>query len=180
MRARQIGIVFLIGVAFSLVGCSASEPEISPSPSASPIFEGTPEEFTTLWRACIEGLGFATMDLSSGNADPGFGIDSEGRAPEEIQDANEKCWAELGDPKMQDLSEQELRERYEIRLAQYACLAENGLVSGDPPTFETFVSDYNRSGQKEIWEPTIGASTLERDGIMMGGTDVCPRGPNVW
>ena len=59
-------------------------------------------------------------------------------------------------------------------------LADNGLVSGDPPTFRTFVSDYNRSGQKEIWEPTIGASTLERDGIMMGGTDVCPRGPNVW
>ena len=104
----------------------------------------------------------------------------EGKTDEEYQQANEKCLAELGDPKMQDLSEQELRERYDSRVAQYACLAENGLVSGDPPTFETFIADYNRSGQKEIWEPTVGASTLERDGVLMGGTDVCPRDSSIW
>ncbi|MBX3104409.1 MAG: hypothetical protein KF867_05475 [Cryobacterium sp.] len=165
-----------------LTGCTSSPPPKA-VPSATPaVFDGTPREYSVLWRACLDDLGFVTTDLSP--SDPGygigFGVSIEGHTDEELDTANKRCRAELGEPKMQDLSDSELRERYETRLQQFECLLDNGMIEGDPPTFETFVSDYNRSGQKELWQPALHATSIERDGVMYGASDICPESADVW
>jgi hypothetical protein len=142
------------------------------------VFEGTPEEFTLLQRQCLEDKGYTTGD------DPldgvGFTYELKGVDSEQLGAAIEQCAAQLGEPKMADLSDAELRVRYEARVEQFQCLTENGLTDGEPPSFEVFVERYNRSGQKELWEPTAGAATLTRSGVPLGPTDVCPRSGESW
>lgn len=84
---------------------------------------------------------------------------------------------------VEGLSPEELQRRYEARVAQFECLTDLGLVKGPPISFEKFVDDYNRSGQRIFWEPTIVGGEgirVEKDGRFYGGTDLCPRDPSVW
>ena len=81
---------------------------------------------------------------------------------------------------MLGLTGEELQERYEVRMSQWDCLVEQSLVEGEAPAFEVFVDRYQRSGQKELWEPTFQ--------MLMGGaevpssnpSEVCPSSTDVW
>lgn len=167
-----------------MAGCSIVAPtDASESPSSdTKVFEGTPEEYMVLKRACLEDMGVKTADLPPGDPEAGAGflVDNRGHTREELESADEKCTSQIGEPKMSNLSDSELRERYDARIIQYECLIDNGLVSGYPPSFDVFVSNYERSGEKLLWEPTEGATTTERDGKPMGPTDVCPRSTKTW
>ena len=174
-----------VGAMVLLVGCSGAEPAAieSPSPSASGprIFEGTIEEYTVLQRACLEDKGLTTVDLPPGDPEraQGFAVSTAGKTLEEREAIDEECEAEIGTPRMQSLSEAQLQQRYDARAEQWSCLAGKGLVTGDPPSFETFVDKYERSGQKVLWEPTEGAADVTADGREVAATDECPR-LGVW
>lgn len=160
----------------ALSGCSdADDPDSSDvSETSSEFFVGTPEEYTVLVRTCLDEKGFLTAD-NPGGAPDGFAVAVGDHAEGEVTRASEECRAELGEPQMSGLPEDELRTRYDARVAQWECLVENDLVSGDPISFEVFVEDYNRSGQESLWEPTESAQTIEFNGIPRSPTDVCPR-----
>ena len=180
MRAPASAFLLAVGLVL-LAACSAPAPDGAVEPSGTGVFEGTPEEYNLLYRACLEERGIATADLPPGDEEPGFLIGTEGVTAEQREEARAECRDEVGEPKMENLSEGELRERYDARLEQYECLTANGLVSGDPPTFEVFVSDYERSGQRLLWEPAAGVPLIERDdGTMQGPTQVCPRSGQAW
>lgn len=165
-----------------IVGCTAStqtapgqQGQSAEPTNAELIFEGTPAEYTTLLRACLEDGGLTTADDLTGDK-TGFMI--QAGDDEERRVIVDGCKVELGEPKMSGLSEAELRERYDARVEQHACLVDEGLVDGAPVSFETFVDDYERSGQKVLWEPTLTASDAP-DGSG-GASVVCPRDPGVW
>jgi hypothetical protein len=182
MRRRYLGGVALAVELVLLAGCATLPPveSIEPSPSGNPVFEGTPEEYMVLKRACLEDEGIKTADLPPGDPEAGFLVDNRETTREELEAATNKCTKKIGEPKISNLSESELRKRYDARISQYDCLTENGLVSGYPPSFDVFVSDYERSGERILWEPTEGATTTERDGKLMGPTDVCPPSTKTW
>lgn len=132
---------------------SASETAASPPPTSSgKVFEGTPEERATLVRACLEDQGLGTIDDPMGEA-VGFGVDTSGLSPDEVDEAFSTCDAQVGEPKLADLSENELQERYDARVDQHACLVSAGYQVDPVPSFDTFVDEYERSGQQEMWEP---------------------------
>lgn len=168
-------------IASSLVvnGCSRDDPAAAEprSPSGPRVFDGTIEEYTALERACYDEKGLATEDLPSGDPEhgQGFTYSNAGRTFEEIEAIDEECKAEIGVPRMQGLSQAQLRERYDARVEQWTCLVGKGLVTGDPLSFETFVDKYERSGQKVLWEPTEGAAEVAADGREIAATDECPR-----
>lgn len=170
-----------VGAVMLLAGCAAEDPEVTQSPSASPsgprIFDGTLEEYTALERACYDENGLETQDLPPGDPErgQGFGYSNAGKTLEEMQAISDRCEAEIGTPRMQGLSEAQLQERYDARAEQWSCLADKGLVTGDPPSFETFVDKYERSGQKVLWEPTEDAAEVTADGREVAATDECPR-----
>jgi len=168
MRRLVVHALILLGVATFLAGCgSPGEPEPTNRASAR-YFEGTPEEYTALSRACLAEAGFETLP---GETADGYLVSTEVANSEEFQAASEACGAELGEIQIEGLSDSQLRERYDARVEQFACLVENDLIEGEPISFEVFVDRYNRSGQKDFWEPTQGASSPPRQ----GPTDVCPR-----
>lgn len=172
----------IVGSPLFAVGCAADDPEPSESLSASPseprIFDGTIEEYVTLERACLEEKGIKTMDLSPDDPEwgQGYGVVPEGTTFEEREVSYDECEAEIGTPRMQNLSDTQLRERYDSRVEQWTCLVSKELVTGDPLSYETFVDKYERSGQKTLWEPTETAADVTKDGRDVAATDECPRG----
>lgn len=130
-----------------------------------------------LKRACLEEKGLQTKDLPPGDPEQGQGfmVLTAGMTLEERNAIDEECKAEIGTPRMQGLSETQLRERYDARAEQWTCLVGKGLVTGDPQSYETFVDQYERSGQKALWEPTEGAAEVTKDGREVAATDECPR-----
>lgn len=176
-RAFRLTIAAIVAIALGACGADASPED---SASAGPkLFEGTPEEHSVLRRACIEDKGFTTSNDPNGAPD-GFGVSTDGKTQEELIAALEECNELIGEPKMANLSEAELQERYDVRVAQFECLIDKGLIGGEPLTFEVFVERYNRSGQEELWEPTAEASMSESGGVPQGPTDVCPRSAQTW
>ncbi len=172
----RVTALAIVGLFLALAGCSAGGSSALSSGSAGPpstaaavhYFDGTPEEMTALFRACLADAGFETRDI--GEAD-GFAIDTAVGQSQAYQDASSRCAAEIGQVKIAGLSQDELRERYEARTAQFDCLVAKGLLSGAPISFEVFVEDYNRSGQKVLWEPTKDARGVQG----AGPSQVCPR-----
>lgn len=146
-------------VALSLTGCAAANSagdtvraRHDTNDVSIKVFEGTPQERVTLVRACLDEAGLRTLDDSMG--DPlGYGYSTKGRDPADLAEIRDRCDAEVGVPKMADLTEAELRHRYEARVEQNRCLVEHGYEVHQTPTFDRFVDDYDRSGQKLMWEP---------------------------
>lgn len=159
-------------VALGLVGCSQSEgsPDATVNESAEvPIFTGTLSEYTELMRTCFEEQGIETFgDDASGNGS--FSVD----ASVDVAEIQEICDAQVGVPAVEDLSEDVLQERYEARVEQWECLVDEGLVTGDPITYETFVDDYNRSDPPQLWEPTFSYEPDDSAGPV-SPSDLCPR-----
>ena len=171
IRTLVVCITALLGLGALLTGCgSPTGPEHDPLPSGptTAYFDGTPEEYTTLLRACLAEAGIETVD---GTTADGYLVSTEVANSKEYTDASEACSTELGEIQVEGLSENQLRQRYDARAAQFECLVENALISGEPMSFEVFVDGYNRSGQRDLWEPTQGASSLPGQ----GPSEVCPR-----
>lgn len=175
--ARHYGLVAVAAtiVLTLLSACSGapSHPKSTSTVSEAPdrVFTGTPAEFAALARACMRDKGFNTRDVDNPN---GFAIDTTNHSIEEVDAATQACRAQLGTPKMANLSEQELKARYDSRIAQWDCLLARKLVRGNPLSYVAFIDGYNRSGQKELWEPTEGASTTDPSGKSVGPSNVCP------
>ena len=132
---------------------SANETTAPPPPTTSgKVFEGTPEERATLLRACLEDQGLRTIDDQMGEA-VGFGVDTSGLSMDEVNAAFNTCDEQVGEPKLADLSESELQERYAARVEQHDCLVSAGYQVDPVPSFDTFVDEYERSGQRNMWEP---------------------------
>lgn len=177
---HSVGLgVLVISVLMALVGCTSTAPSPSPTNERAKIFQGTPAEWSLLFRSCLEDNGLTTADLLDGDAS-GFMLSNDGVTEERRTEVTTKCRSEIGEPQMEGLSNDELHRRYESRLDQFQCLLKNDLISGSPMSFEKFVDEYNRSGQKQLWSPDQDASTVERDGILYGPTDICPRDTSTW
>lgn len=130
-------------------------------------------------RACLGEHGIETYDMLETNDPTGYMTSAE--VPrEELVAAREECSAEIGEPRMDGLSEIELQRRYDARIDQWECLIDLGLVNGDAPTLEVFVDRYDRSGQTRLWEPAAGASTVDANGRPISPSDVCARSGDVW
>lgn len=163
----------VLGVA-AVTACSSGPAAVveSSEPTAAAAaaeFEGLPSEWVELQRGCLESAGVQTGDEPSG--DPtGFTVDTSTMAYEEYERVREECLAEVGQPPMSNLSEDELQQRYDARVEQWDCLVAAGLQSGSAVSFETFVSDYERSGQLRFWEPLEGADASEGEPVAS-----CPR-----
>src|SRR5690554_1643130 len=114
-----------------LSGCIAAEQGVSP-PAGSPTeFQGTPAEWTVLYRACFEEAGLETSDDPHGDKS-GFLVRAEGVTQEKRDEARISCQSEIGMPWMSGLSEDELRIRYDARVSQFKCLVDLGLVNSAP------------------------------------------------
>lgn len=180
---RRMSIsIGLIVATMLLVGCQNEDSATPPPSDTTKVFDGTPVEWTLLFRACLEEAGFVTADSPDGDK-TGFVVSTDGITNEQRVEVRNSCQAEIGMPQMAGLGEGELRIRYDARVAQFQCLADLGLVNEAPVSFEKFVDDYNRSGQRDLWEPTVvdgvGLS-MEKDGRFYGGTQLCPRDSSVW
>lgn len=171
-----MGVLLLVAA-----GCTSSPPEgQAPPPGEAKVFEGTPDEYSAVLRACLDDAGLVTEDLPAADAEAGFLLSTQGSTREEREVASASCRQEIGEPRVGGLTTSELRARYDSRFDQFTCLQSAGLVDGEPPTFEVFVDDYERSGQLRLWEPTDGARTVEQNGEVRGPTDVCPRDTSTW
>lgn len=177
---RRTLIVLGLFLPLTLAGCSSAPPASVPDDSSSPVFLGTPDEYVVVLRACFEDAGLKTVDPEN-PADPGFGIDlTDGRSPTERDEIKAECEQSVGQPKISGLSLEELRARYDNRVAQSECLRASGLTDELPMSFEVFQSEYERSGQSVLWEPTEGLEPQQVNGIIMGPTDICPRSGSTW
>lgn len=177
---HSVGLgVLALSVLMALVGCTSAAPSPSPTNEGARIFHGTPAEWSLLFRSCLEDNGLTTADLP--DEDPsGFMVSNEGVTEERRTEVTTKCRSEVGEPQIEGLSNEELRRRYDARLTQFECTVANGFTSGLPMSFETFVDEYNRSGQKKLWAPGEVTSTVERGGIQYGAGDLCPPDPGTW
>lgn len=182
MSWRRLVAILGTFVVLSVVTGCAGEPNPSPSTSteaaSARVFEGTPAEYGTLMRACYEDAGLKTGDDPTSKSTADFVFESGGIDQAKLDAIAAECMAELGEPKTGGLTDAELRERYDARVSQWACLVEGGMLTGEPITFEVFADQYARSGQKTLWEPTVTATSLQ-DG-RGGPSAVCPRDENVW
>lgn len=164
-----------------VAGCSNAVPDIedemteTSDSAAANAFMGTPAEHTVLMRACLEENGIETQDLSPAD-ETGYTVGTGGRSPEEFRLIMDGCSAEVGEPPIGGLQEDELQNRYDARVMQFECLVREQLISGEPISFEQFVDDYQRSGQQLLWEPTTEAGGRGN----LGPTDICPRDSSTW
>lgn len=111
------------------------------------------------------------------DGDPtGYAFVSAGWDEAELDSIYDGCEAEVGEPPTTGFTDEQLRASYAERLDQFECLVREGLVDGDPPSFEVFLSDYQRSGQKSMWEPTEGARSRDNT----GPGNICYRAGNAW
>lgn len=155
----------------SIVACSTADQEEAQDPITSGeevVFTGTPDEYFELMRSCFEDNGIETVDSTSGSGTE-FGYP----ATEEADTAEELCSSTIGEPQMQGLSEEQLRERYEGRLDQWECLAAEGLLSGEPMSYETFVDEYRRSGETEMWLPFLEVNEDAGEGDFIDTSGIC-------
>lgn len=166
MKSVAKHLLLVSVVALSLAGCSQTHEDVPDG--NDPVFTGTPSEYHALIRACFEENGIETF----GDPDSvGFAVDGTVDRTE----VEELCLEQIGRPALEDLSEEELNDRYQSRVEQWECLADNGLVVGEPITFETFVDDYRRSDPPQLWEPTFSSDTTDANGNHVSPSDLCAR-----
>lgn len=163
IHAVPVAAAILLGI----VGCAGSSEQSSPEPSETVYFEGTVEEWRQLTIACLRDNGLVA---EAGREDTEIMYGSEDLTPAESRDILDSCSAEIGYIQVEGLSEEQLRSRYDARVAQFECLKRNGLIEGEAISFESFVDRYNRSGQQELWAPSLEADNPPD----MGSSDVCP------
>lgn len=173
------GAFVALVLAGTVTACASDEAPL-PDSSADPVaqgnvFEGTPEEYTLLMRACLEASGIQTRDLTGSNDQTGYSVNIVDQNPEQVAEVSDQCRAEIGEPQTSGLSDAQLQERYDARVGQWQCLAGHGLVAGEPVTFETFVDDYRRSGEQSLWEPTAESALVDANGQPVSPSDLCPR-----
>lgn len=184
-RIRLLSIA-VISMSLVMTGCAIPNETTQPAAVSSPgaessapekVFDGTPDEYIALLRACYEDRGILTEDVAGSSGT--FSIDNTAVSEEELMEVSDQCEGDLGKPAVSGLAETELRKRYDARVIQWTCLVDRGLVAGDAPSFDVFVDEYERSGQKKIWEPTETAA-IEKDGRPVSPSDVCARPGDVW
>lgn len=178
-RRLAAGVFVALVLAGTVAACAGDEPTV-PTESVDPVdegrvFEGTPEEYTLLVRACLEEHGIQTRDLTDSNDQTGYSVSTVDHTPEQLAEVSDGCRAEIGEPQTSGLTEAQLQERYDARLEQWQCLVGHGLVAGEPVTFETFVDDYRRSGEQSLWEPTAESALVDANGQPVSPSDLCPR-----
>lgn len=168
-------------------GCVADPPDEAPtelqlvegqsSQKADEYFQGTPAEFTVQLVGCLKDDGWDVWLTEDGL---GYDTDLGGRSVEELQSAQSSCMGEVGQVQTQRLSKEQLKERHEARVKQFECLVENGMLEGEPKSFEVFVEDWERSGQKEFWSPARDVPLEVAAQGRLGPSQLCPFDGTVW
>lgn len=171
---RRLALVPLVPLMCMQAACSTPEPPAPSNQETTRYFAGTPEEHAVLLRACLEENGIETA-LPPNSPKDGFAITSESMADENFERIMADCREEIGSPRMAGLSQDELQIRYDARVTQWECLVAEDFTAGEPISFDSFVEDYNRSGQIYLWEPTENLEPKIVNGVPQGPTDICPR-----
>lgn len=85
---------------------------------------------------------------------------------------------EFGHPQIEGLTDSQLQQRYEGRIEQFNCLVEKGALDGEPTSFEVFIEEDRRSGDRSLWSPARDVDM----GIaaQMCPSDECPLGGSGW
>lgn len=146
-------------------------------PETTGYFEGTLEEHVALMLGCLKDDGWDVTLESDGVT---LGVDNTGRTDEELIEAQQACNEQIGQVQVQGLSETQLRERYEGRIEQFECLVENGLLEGEPKSFEVFVEDWERSGQERLWSPALDVPMELAQQGRLGPSQLCQVGGSGW
>lgn len=116
-----------------LAGCAA--PPERPAPEAEPV-----DSLTATIR-CMEDRGFeALADESGGFSSPEMGpeLSAQWRA------AAEECKAETGWG-VEDYSDGQLAELYELEIKQYECLVDLGFSPDSPPSLQAYIDSWSGS-----------------------------------
>jgi len=187
-RSRWSALILVFAVAASLAACAspasgAHQPSASSKPAATSkhakIFDGTPDEYSTVLQACMQQHGLTTVPDPT---EPGaFSINPPaGMTAQQALPIVNKCHKTVGAEPLAHLSADQLKASYQARVDQWACLVKAGLASGAPKSYDVFLSDYQRSNGKTLWEPTDGLKGLVKNGVDEGPSDVCPRVGTAW
>jgi hypothetical protein len=177
----------MVAVAVSLTACSSVPVGVHASSSGKPtasseavrVFTGTPDEWAAEVRGCLEQHGVATE--ATPNEPGAFSYDPPpGMTVQQTQAIGEECQKSVGQPSFSNMSEDQLKVAYQARVDQWNCLVKAGLASGPVQSFDVFLSDYERSGRKTLWEPTNGLQAVVNNGVRQGPSDVCPRVGTTW
>jgi len=159
-----------------LTGCGSEEgsPEQPTATSTSTHeFSGSPAEYNDAMITCLRQLGWQVNETDDG----GYGVALNGASDDEYFADQRECRDEVGAEPMADLSQEELRSRYDWRREQYECLIDNGFDVGDPMSYETFVDNYQRTGRAH-WDPI---SMLADNGqAVQNATELCPYSNDEW
>lgn len=160
LQSRQhlarLAALTLIAVAPLTAGCTGeqtgadlealpSSPPASTSPSpqeeSRSIFDGTQREWLYAYAGCMEDGGFAVkVNEEQGN------FDSVDLPPEQYDAWNshmEKCGQKVGDPKIDELTDAQVRDHFDDYLATANCLEELGYEISEPPSRESWVKSWD-------------------------------------
>lgn len=175
LRGAGPAIVLVVGL---LAACDGQTDPAPPAPAdAGEVFAGTRTEYQRTVFGCIEESGW-DVRLEDSTDGTGLAIVVEGlNTQEQITSFNaqlEDCKAQLP-PIPEPQTEDEIREFYDHRMAQHACLVEAGFAPTEPPSFQVFLDEY-RAGTLH-WDPVY---TLAESEIASALAACSPDGDAWW
>lgn len=159
-RARAIARVLLVAIAAIIVACGPS-PRASPDSSGEPTNGTAPEVSIPASQVdantkCLLDHGFKLVGTSfpgGSGAPPAYEVSTEGLTAAEASQAASDCAQFAPSPRV--LSDVEIRVVYDRWVRERECLIGLGYHPTEPPTFETFISDWNTGP----WDPLMGVDT---------------------
>ena len=133
--ATLIGLGTLATSLLMIAGCtSATEPTV---------LEAEPVDALTATIRCMEDRGFeARADESGGFSSPEMGPELS----RQWQAAAEACKAKTGWG-IEDYSDQQLADLYELEVEQYECLLELGYTPDQPPSLQAYIDSWSGSSE---------------------------------
>ncbi len=182
-RARALLSLVPLVMLCALAGCSPqNDLSVSPSPGATiasspPVnaepFVGSKADYAQALVSCVGEQGWP--GTITGPDDPeGAGAIRWDPVPESqdnaLNDAIQSCIASLGQFDDAPASEEEVRARYDAFMDQYNCLIAAGFGPTDPPSFASYLDEFQTSGTL-MWDPVSGLS----DEQYVAATKACPR-----
>lgn len=189
MIRRRTGAFHLIPAATACLclGCSTEQGEALPSGDAPAVatpgpggrFAGPGDEYLAALATCLTDAGWKAEVESDG----GLSVDSvTAEQREAFIEEKERCQTSLGTPPQErPLTDMEIGRIYDYYVDELtACVVRLGYSVSEPPSRESFVSDYY-SADAELWSPyDAPANSLdvsEEEWLRLN--DECPQVPKV-
>ena len=160
--------------ALILVGASAcSSGPSNDGEEGRPLFAGTRTEHQVAVFECVRDKG---VDVELKKSDDGDGYQMaqhSSESPGDVADLIRDCTAEVGFPPPLPSADEDFKEQFEGRVADYECLVAAGFDIPEPPSFAAYLEEARGGG--DLWGPwellqPIPAAALE----------TCPRDADSW